>query len=66
MRADFTPSKKVLLQGQASKLAKKHKCSAVYVNLIIKGEREIKTQLSKSIYKDLQNLVDLLSPNENQ
>lgn len=62
MKAEFTTEEKNILQGQSSKLAKKHNCSQVYVNLIIRGQREIKSKLSKSIYEDMKSLIELLSP----
>lgn len=62
MKAEFTTEEKNILQGQSGKLAKKHGCSQVYVNLIIRGQREIKSKLSKSIYEDMKSLIELLSP----
>ena len=62
MRAAFTAKEKIILQGQSSKLAAKHNCTQTYVNLIIRGEREISTDLSKKIYQDLKSLIELLSP----
>lgn len=62
MKAEFNKGEKEILQGQSGKLAKKHNCSQVYVNLIIRGQREIKSQLSKSLYADMQSLIELLSP----
>ena len=66
MKAEFNEEEKEILQGQASKLAKKHGCSRIYVNLIIKGDREIKSELSKKIYSDMQALIDLLSPDSEE
>lgn len=62
MKADFTDKEKNVLQGQSGKLASKHNCSQTYVNMIIRGDREIKSELGKNIYNDLLALIDLLSP----
>lgn len=62
MKAEFTEDEKTLLRGKASGVANKYNCSKVYVNQITKGEREINSPLSKSIYSDLKTLVELLKP----
>ena len=62
MIASFTDSEKKLLKGQKSGIAKKHGCSAKYVELIIKGKRAVNFPLAKSIHADLVQLVELLSP----
>lgn len=62
MRAAFNESEKILLRGQSAKLAAKHSCSQKYVKLIIDGEREVKSKLSRKILDDLLKLIELLSP----
>jgi hypothetical protein len=62
MRASFTPEQKKLLQGQSGKLANKHNCSQTYVNLIIRGEREVNSELAKKVLQDLESLIILLTP----
>ena len=61
MKTSFTPTEKLTLRGQASKLAKKYNCSSEYVNMIITGKREINFPLAKNIYKDLKSIIKLLS-----
>lgn len=63
MTASFTDTEKNILQGQAAKVALKHNCSKAYVNMIIRGEREINSDLGKDIHTDLMALIKLLSPN---
>ena len=62
MLAHFTQTEKTLLDGHAPSIATKHGCSQKYVRMIILGDRRINTELSKKIYKDLQALVELLTP----
>lgn len=62
MRASFTPDEKKLLQGQSSKLANKYNCSQAYVNMIIRGQREVNSELAQKVLSDLKNLINLLSP----
>ena len=62
MIASFTDSEKKLLKGQKSGIAKKHGCSAKYVELIIKGQRSINFPLAKNIHVDLIKLIEILRP----
>lgn len=62
MKAQFNQQEKLILRGQASKLALKHSCSSVYVNLIIKGTRNINTPKAKAIHQDLKRILTLLKP----
>ena len=66
MIASFTESEKRLLKGQKSGIAKKHGCSAKYVELIIKGQRSINFPLANSIHADLLRLVEILRPRSKQ
>jgi hypothetical protein len=62
MIASFTDIEKKILKGQNPALAKKHGCAERYVKMIIDGDRKINSQLSKKIYNDLLQLIELLSP----
>lgn len=62
MKASFNNNEKIILRGQAGKLATKHLCSQKYVKLIIDGERDVKSKLSKRILVDLLRLIEILSP----
>lgn len=62
MKASFNESEKNLLRGQAAKLAAKHLCSQKYVKLIINGDRDVKSKLSRKVLTDLLALIELLSP----
>ncbi len=62
MKASFDDNEKIILRGQAGKLATKHLCSQKYVKFIIDGERDVKSKLSKRILNDLLALIEVLSP----
>ena len=62
MIASFTDEEKKLLKYQKSGIAKKHGCSAKYVELIIKGKRSINFPLARNIHVDLLLLLGILSP----
>jgi len=62
MIADFTDNEKTLLKGHLSGIAKKHNCSVMYVELIVKGKRNIDTPLAKKIYQSLKDLAEFLTP----
>jgi hypothetical protein len=62
MKAEFTEIEKIILKGQSAALARKHRCSNMYVLYILKGEREINTELAKKIYKELKHLAKFLTP----
>lgn len=64
MVAEFTPEEKELLEGKSGHVAKKHGCSSVYVRLIIAGEREINSSLSKKIHQDLKTLIEFFTPQD--
>lgn len=65
MTAEFTEEEKAILKGHLSGIAKKHHCSVMYVEYILKGQRQIKTPLSKDIAKDLKQLAKFLTPKSN-
>ena len=66
MKAKFSDKEKILLRGQGAVIARKHGCSNMYILHIIKGDREIKSPLSKEILKDLKKLIQFLTPKNNQ
>lgn len=61
MKASFDDKEKIILRGQAGKLATKHLCSQKYVKFIIDGQRDVKSKLSKRILADLLALIEVLS-----
>ena len=62
MKASFTDQEKTLLKGHKASIARKHKCSTMYVGLIIEGQREINSDLAKKIHSDLKQLAEFLTP----
>jgi len=64
MVAQFTDIEKQTLEGKSNHLAKKHGCSGAYVRLIISGQREINSTLSKKIHDDLKTLIEFFTPQE--
>lgn len=64
MVAEFTPDEKKLLDGQGGSIARKNNCSHKYVRLIIEGERNIESSLSKNIHQDCKALIEFLTPNK--
>ena len=62
-KTGFTKADKKTLSGLSGKVAKKHKCSGMYVRHIINGTRETKSVLAKNIIKDLKAFLRLLHPN---
>lgn len=47
-----------------SALAEKHDCSATYITLVLKGEREKNTDLAKAILKDAKVMLEIFEPNQ--
>jgi len=62
MTAIFTENEKALLKGHLNSIARKHGCSGMYVELILKGKREINTPLAKKIHGSLKQLAKFLTP----
>jgi len=60
----FTTAERKLLSGLSRKVAKKHKCSGMYVHYIINGKRNTKSKKAQKIVKDLRALLELLRPEE--
>ena len=60
----FTATERQLLSGLSAKVAKKHKCSGMYVHYIINGKRSTKSKKAQKIVKDLNVLLELLRPDE--
>ncbi|AXG70466.1 hypothetical protein KORDIASMS9_02706 [Kordia sp. SMS9] len=60
----LSQTEKQLLKGQSSKLAAKHKCSKEYVLMLINGKREVSSALSIKIYRDINELLEILKPVE--
>ena len=61
-KREFTKDEKKTLYGLAGKLAKKHRCSGMYIRYIINGNRGTESVLAKNILKDLNALLKLLHP----
>jgi len=66
MIAEFSVQEKNLLKGIKASIARKYSCSTTYVMQIANGSREIKSPLSKKIYKDLKHQAKFLTPESNQ
>ncbi|MAG87260.1 hypothetical protein [Zunongwangia profunda] len=64
MKAEFTENHKTLLKGHLFSIARKHNCSRMYVKMILDGDREINTDLAKSVYDSLKNLAEFLKPED--
>ena len=47
-------------------LATKYNCTDAYVRLILKGEREDKTELAKAIIDDAKKMLQIFEPTENK
>ncbi|MDI1305384.1 MAG: hypothetical protein PSX42_11150 [bacterium] len=47
-----------------SALAVKHDCTATYITLVLKGEREDKSELAKAILLDAKNMLEIFEPNQ--
>lgn len=62
VKSSFSEEDKAKLKGSLSKIARKHKCSITYVTMVMNGERNLNTKLSKKISEDLQTLLDFLTP----
>ncbi|CAG2532967.1 hypothetical protein MAR621_03161 [Maribacter dokdonensis] len=62
MKAEFTDIEKETLKGKVRGVARKHGVSHTYVNQIISGDADIKSQLSSNIYDSLQQVITLFTP----
>ncbi len=64
MKKPFTQEEKKLLYGISQKLGNKHRCSGMYVRMLINGQRKTTSPLSKHIIEDLEALLAVLHHRE--
>lgn len=62
MIPEFTQEEKDLLKGKVSAIARKYGCSHTYINLMLNGEIELKTQKAKKIYNGVKETIDFFQP----
>jgi hypothetical protein len=62
MKVTFTEAEIEILNGKKRAIASKLGCSHPMVNGVVDGSREVKTYLTKKIYKELQATIEFFQP----
>ncbi|WP_228235897.1 hypothetical protein [Allomuricauda sp. M10] len=62
MIPEFTQAEKDLLKGKVSAIARKYGCSHTYINLMLNGEIELKTNKSKKIHQGVRETIEFFQP----
>lgn len=62
MNQHFTKDEMALMKGKYASLARKYDSTTTYVKLIANGQRQLNSKLSKSIYTDIQKIIELFKP----
>ncbi len=62
MNGYFTQEDLLLLKGKYASLARKYKSTTTYVQMLAEGERQVNTPLARSIYADIERIINLFKP----